>query len=67
MFLLVAIGILSTIAHILGRYEPLSIILMFLILRTWEYVLLRHEKFLITWITISALLLDIIWIALCSH
>lgn len=67
MFLLVAIGILSTIAHILGRYEPLSIILMFLILRTWEYVLLRHEKFLITWITISTLLLDVIWIALCSH
>lgn len=42
MVMLLALGILGTIVHILGRYEPLSIIIMFLILRTWEYVLMRH-------------------------
>lgn len=29
--------------------------------------MLRHEKFLLTWITICAILLDVIWIALCSN
>jgi hypothetical protein len=39
---------------------------MFLLLRTWEYVLLRPEKFLLTWLTVCSILLDIIWIALSS-
>ena len=66
MILLLAIGIMGLIVHVLGRFDPLSIIITFLILRTWQYVLMRHEKFIITWITVSAILLDIIWIALCS-
>lgn len=52
--------------HVLGRCEPLSIIIAFLLLKSWEYVLLRHEKFLLFWLTVAAILLDIIWIALCS-
>jgi len=67
MLLLIALGLLGTIVNILGRCEPLSIIIMFLILRVWEYVMLRHEKFLLTWITVCAILLDVIWIALCSN
>lgn len=27
---------------------------------------MRYEKFLLAWVTVAAILLDIIWIALCS-
>jgi hypothetical protein len=35
-------------------------------LKTWEFVLLRHEKFMLAWLTISGMLLDVIWVVLSS-
>lgn len=39
---------------------------MFLMLRTWEFVLLRREKFMYTWLAVAGILVDVIWVALCS-
>jgi hypothetical protein len=64
--LMVVLGILGVGVHVLGRVEPLSIIIVFLMIRSWEFVWLRFERFLMTWLTVAAILLDIVWIALCS-
>lgn len=35
-------------------------------LRSWEFVLLRHEKFFLLWVAIASILLDIAWISISS-
>jgi hypothetical protein len=67
ILLLTLLGVLGVAIHVLGRFEPLSIIIMFLMLRTWEFVLLRFEKFLLTCLILASILLDIVWIALSSN
>jgi hypothetical protein len=61
------LGILSTAVHCLGRCEPLSFILALMILKNWKYVILRSEKFLMTWIAVVAACLDVIWLSFASE
>jgi hypothetical protein len=37
-----------------------------MILKNWKYVILRGEKFLMTWIVITAMCLDFIWISFAA-
>jgi hypothetical protein len=61
--LLSVLGLLSIAVQVLGRCEPLSFILSLILAKNWKYVMLRSEKFLISWIGIGAICLDLIWIA----
>jgi len=42
----------------------MSFILSMLLAKNWKYVILGSEKFWLVWITIAALCLDCIWLAL---
>lgn len=66
IILLSCLGILSILVQGLGRCEPLSFILALILAKNWKYVILRSEKFLLTWIGIGSLCLDIIWLAFCG-
>lgn len=37
-----------------------------MIFKNWKYVILRGEKFTMTWLVIAALCLDFIWISFAS-
>ncbi len=65
--LIVLLGGLGIMVHVLGRYEPLSLICVFLLLKWRTYVILKIEVFLMTWLNISAMLLDGIWLVFSSH
>lgn len=61
--LLSLLGIISIIVQVLGRCEPLSFILALILAKNWKYVMLRSQKFLLVWIVIGGICLDLIWIA----
>lgn len=67
MIFVLLLGLLSVLAHVFGRAEPLSFIVAFFILKWVPYVILRDELFFITWILIASILLDLIWIVFSSH
>ena len=62
----VLLGILSVAVHALGRCEPMSFILSFLILKDWKYVILRNDKIVLGIVNILAICLDFIWIAFAA-
>ncbi len=55
--------LLSLTLYPLGRHQPLSFIIAIMLLRVRETVILRTEKFLLSWLAIAAFFLDVIWIA----
>jgi hypothetical protein len=59
-------GLLSLAVQCLGRCEPLSFLLVLLILKNWKYIILRNEKFLMTWLTITSMCLDFVWISFAA-
>lgn len=60
---IVSLGLLSICVQVLGRCQPLSFILALVLAKNWKYVILRNEKFLLSWVSIGAIVLDLIWIS----
>ena len=60
------LGVMGLVVNIMGRSEPLSLILAFLLLKNRDYVFLRNEKFMITWIVLASILIDIAWLVVAS-
>ena len=63
----VLLGILGLVVHVYGRCEPLCLVIAVMMLRTREYVMLRTDRFTMTWLVLAAILLDVIWLVLASH
>ena len=66
LIIIILLLLLGLAVHVLGRCEPTVLIVAFLLLKNREYVLLRPEKFMITWLTLASILIDIIWLSLAS-
>lgn len=64
--MLVILGFLGLGVNVLGRCEPISIILAFLMVRIYDLVMAREEKFYIAWIIVAGIFLDIAWIWVAS-
>jgi hypothetical protein len=56
----------SVVVQSLGRCEPLSFLLAVVLLKNWKYIILRTEKFLMTWLTILSLVLDFFWLSIIA-
>ena len=63
---IILLAVLGLIVHVLGRCQPLSLITAFLLLKNREHILLRNEKFMLTWLVLSSILMDVIWIVVSS-
>ena len=64
--MLLLLGLLGLVCNILGRCEPVSLILAFILLKNYELVMLREEKFYMTWLTVAGILLDLVWLSIAS-
>ena len=65
--LMTIIALATCIVHVLGRYEPLGMILALVLGKNWKFVILRVEKFLLGWVCVAALVLDFIWLSFSSE